>query len=51
MKSFKDIKNYITENYYQGPTAYANGGNLGDIAGADLGGFANGALCKFSKLG
>ena len=49
MKSFKDIKNYISESYYQGPTAYAAGGNLGDIAGSDLGGFANGANTPYAN--
>ena len=37
MKSFKDFKEYLSEEYYSGPTAYAAGGNLGDISGQNRG--------------
>jgi len=37
MKSFKDFKKYLSEEYYDGPTAYAAGGNIGDIGGMDRG--------------
>ena len=48
MKSFKDIRSNINEEYYTGPTAYVGGDrtNVGDIAGADLGGLANGGARK-----
>ena len=48
MKSFKDIRANITEEYYNGPTAYAAGDrtNVGDIAGKDLGDLANGGSRK-----
>ncbi len=48
MKSFKDIRSQINEEYYTGPTAYAGGDrtNVGDIAGSDLGGLANGGEKK-----
>ena len=44
MKSFKTIRSLVREEYYNGPTAYAGGDrtNVGDIAGSDLGGLANG---------
>ena len=48
MKSFKDIRSNINEEYYTGPTAYVGGDrtNVGDIAGSDLGGLANGGARK-----
>ena len=48
MKSFKEIRSSITEEYYNGPTAYAAGDktNVGDIAGKDLGDLANGGNRK-----
>ena len=48
MKSFKEIRSSITEEYYNGPTAYAAGDktNVGDIAGKDLGDLANGGSRK-----
>ena len=44
MKSFKEIRSQIKEEYYNGPTSYAGGDktNIGDIAGKDLGDLANG---------
>ena len=40
MKSFKEIREGLNEEYYTGPTAYTGGDktNVGDINGADLGG-------------
>ena len=48
MKSFKDIRSNINEEYYTGPTAYVGGDrtNVGDIGGSDLGGLANGGARK-----
>ena len=48
MKSFKDIRSQINEEYYNGPTAYVGGdrSNVGDIAGSDLGSLANGGKDK-----
>ena len=48
MKSFKDIRSQINEEYYNGPTAYVGGdrSNVGDIAGSDLGTLANGGKDK-----
>ena len=39
MKSFKDIRSQVNEEYYNGPTTYVGGDktNVGDIAGSDLG--------------
>ena len=39
MKSFKEIRNTLSEEYYSGPTAYAGNDrtNVGDITGTDLG--------------
>ena len=44
MKDFKTIRSLVSEEYYSGPTAYTGGDrtNIGDIAGSDLGGLANG---------
>ena len=44
MKDFKTIRSKVNEEYYTGPTSYVGGDrtNIGDIAGADLGGLANG---------
>ena len=44
MKDFKTIRSKVNEEYYTGPTSYVGGDrtNVGDIAGADLGGLANG---------
>ena len=38
MKSFKDIRSQVNEEYYSGPTSYVGGDktNVGDIAGSDL---------------
>jgi len=48
MKSFKDIRSKLTEEYYDGPTAYAAGDrtNVGDIAGTDLGSVQSGGANK-----
>ena len=48
MKNFKEIRSQLNEEYYKGPTAYAGGDrtNVGDIAGADLGGLADGGKDK-----
>ena len=48
MKNFKEIRSQLNEEYYNGPTAYAGGDrtNVGDIAGADLGGLADGGKDK-----
>ena len=48
MKSFKDIRTQVNEEYYTGPTAFAGGDktNVGDVAGSDLGGLANGGNRK-----
>ena len=48
MKSFKDIRSQVNEEYYTGPTSYAGNDrtNVGDIAGADLGNLANGGARK-----
>jgi|TARA_B100000900_G_C20267053_1_gene588429 hypothetical protein len=43
MKTFKEIRQNVSENYYSGPTSYAHGGNLGQIAGLDLGGYHDGS--------
>tara|TARA_R100000315_G_C5224862_1_gene136117 strand:+ start:104 stop:619 length:516 start_codon:yes stop_codon:yes gene_type:complete len=45
MKSFKEVRQQVSEEYYSGPTAYAGGDttNVGDIAGSNLGAFANGS--------
>ena len=39
MKSFKDIRDGLSEEYYTGPTAYVGGDktNVGNVNGADLG--------------
>ena len=38
MKSFKDIRQTVNEEYYSGPTTYAaDKTNVGDIAGSDFG--------------
>ena len=44
MKNFKEIRSTLNEEYYTGPTAYvwSDRTNVGDIAGSDLGSFANG---------
>ena len=38
MKSYKDIRSTISEEYYTGPTSYVGGDktNVGNIGGADL---------------
>ena len=43
MKSFKQIRETVNEEYYSGPTSYAGSDstNVGDIAGTNLGAFAN----------
>jgi hypothetical protein len=48
MKSYKDIRSKIDEEYYTGPTGYVGGDktNVGNIGGADLGGLANGSRHK-----
>lgn len=48
MKSYKDIRSTISEEYYTGPTGYVGSDktNVGDIGGADLGGLANGSRHK-----
>ena len=48
MKSFKDIRSELNEEYYNGPTAYVGGDktNVGDIAGKDLGELASGGARK-----
>ena len=45
MKSFKQIRETVNEEYYSGPTSYAGSDstNVGDIAGTNLGTFANGS--------
>ena len=45
MKSFKEIRQSVNEEYYSGPTAYSGSDatNVGDISGANLGSFANGS--------
>ena len=45
MKSFKEIRKTLSEEYYSGPTAYAGGDrtNVGDITGTDLGGMGSGS--------
>ena len=48
MKSFKEIRSQITEEYYTGPTVFSGGdrSNVGDIAGSDLGKLASGGAKK-----
>lgn len=48
MKSFKDIRSKIDEEYFTGPTNYVGGDrtNVGDISGADLGGLKDGSKHK-----
>jgi hypothetical protein len=48
MKSFKNIRSDINEEYYTGPTAYVGSDrtNVGDISGADLGGLKDGSRHK-----
>ena len=48
MKSYKDIRSKIDEEYYTGPTSYVGGDrtNVGDISGADLGGLKDGSKHK-----
>ena len=48
MKSYKDIRSKISEEYYTGPTSYVGGDktNVGNIGGADLAGLANGSRHK-----
>jgi len=48
MKSFKDIRSKINEEYYTGPTGYVGSDktNVGDVGGADLGGLKDGSKQK-----
>ena len=48
MKSFKDIRSQVNEEYYSGPTTYVGGDktNVGDIAGSDLGNLSSGGAKK-----
>ena len=48
MKSFKEIRNTLSEEYYSGPTAYAGSDktNVGNITGTDLGGMGDGSQKK-----
>ena len=48
MKSFKDVRSNINEEYYTGPTGYVGSDktNVGDVGGADLGGLKNGSRHK-----
>jgi len=45
MKSFKEIRQTVNEEYYSGPTTYtgSDSTNVGDIAGTNLASFANGS--------
>ena len=45
MKNFKEILSVVNEEYYSGPTTYAGSDktNVGDVAGSDLGGYADGS--------
>tara|TARA_R100001015_G_C4631386_1_gene193848 strand:- start:1914 stop:2453 length:540 start_codon:yes stop_codon:yes gene_type:complete len=45
MKTFKELRSQVNEEYYTGPTAYSGSDrtNVGDEGGADLGSYANGS--------
>ena len=45
MKSFKDILEFVSEEYYSGPTSYggSDNTNVGNVSGSDLGGYADGS--------
>ena len=53
MKNFKEIRSTLNEEYYTGPTAFSGSDrtNVGDIAGSDLGSFANGGNVPYAKAG